>query len=158
MTLNTLIHTKYNHSHRWTNCFAHNCLAPYRMGLSRLTVHYTGTVCTYAPSAEPTKVIRNRCPFNSNGWGQGIPAWWILKAEKYGKERPVSESESESMFAGIPQLKVKPWGSPSAGWDGSVCSHFPTAVHVCHTYMCGVSHQSGSCTLTSGTESMWCDL
>ena len=28
----------------------------------------------------------------------------------------------------VPQLK--PWGSPSVGWDGRVCSHFLTPVHI----------------------------
>ena len=41
-------------------------------------------------------------------------------------------SESESMFVGIPKLKLQ--GSPNDGWDGSVCNHFPTAVNlVMHT-------------------------
>ena len=31
-------------------------------------------------------------------------------------------------FVSIPELK--PWGSPSHGWEGSACYHFPTPVHI----------------------------
>lgn len=33
------------------------------------------------------------------------------------------------MFQFVHIAKLKLWGSPSVGWDGSACSHFPTTVH-----------------------------
>ena len=42
------------------------------------------------------------------------------------------------LFVSVPQLK--PWGSPSVGWAGTVCSHFPTPVHtILHIHKCSVS-------------------
>ena len=48
--------------------------------------------------------------------GSNALEWYIADAES-----------SQCVSVNVPQLK--PWGSSSVGWEGSVCSCFPTPVH-----------------------------
>ena len=63
--------------------------------------------------------------------GPAFLCWWTERLFQSSMKLVLIRNAS-CLFASVPGLK--PGGSPSVGWGGSVCSHFPTLVHTsCHT-------------------------
>ena len=88
-------------------------------------------------------------PVRKNSWRQEL-----LHSRTAGAER-VNVLPSLSLcvvcllvclFVNLPQLK--PSGSLSVGWEGSVCSYFPTPVPPGNTYRRSGTRQAGICTPT----------
>ena len=71
----------------------------------------------------------------------GIPGWKALvshfecvkkkKEKKKGEEKRKSKwyQQPVMLFASVSHSQLNPWVTPGVGWECSVCSSFPTAVH-----------------------------
>ena len=55
-----------------------------------------------------------------------VRLWYVSTVCGSCAEIQCKQSNIVYLFLSVPQLK--PWGSPNAGWDSSVCSCFPTPV------------------------------